>query len=1192
MKKIFTYLMILVLSVGFSAAQTDVFTQNFDGTWTVPSTLSPAWSGTTTATLQWHKNDYTTGWTYPTGGAYTPTGAVSTTGSARFHAYGITSPQTGDLITPTIDLSSYSAGTNNLEFYYINPTGTDHLNVYISTDNGVTWSASQLTCNVAATWTLQTMVLGTSSSTVQIKFTATSDYGDDDIGVDQVRVYNFNPTVPYFTIAPGSLNLGYTVSGGTSIEHTYAISGGNLTGAPGNIAIAAPTGFEVSLTSGSGFASSINLPYTSATLASTTIYVRFLPSGAPADYSGNITNVGGGASGDLAVTGSSILVYCSSGASNTSDEEIFSVTVNGATNAYDCSTVAPGPGSILNRYSNFTTLGSLTDMGQGTSVPFTILEDECDGATYYSNGCSIWIDFNQNGSFTDPGEQVYLENTTTLSPRTISGNISVPLTAIVGNTRMRITVVEGTSGPLLTPCLSYSYGETEDYTVNIIVPTAPTLSGVPSPLPFGYVVSGNTSAEQSYTLSGLNLTGAPGDIVVTAPAGFEVSLTSGSGFATSINVPYSTATLASTTIYVRFVPTGAPADFSGNITNTGGGANANVSVSGTSILQYCIANLGGDGTCPGDITLVSVNTLNNSTHTNCSTLNSSTYGNYAASGTNTTTLNRLSTYPLTVNTISTDIVSVWIDYNQNGTFEASEWTQVYLSGTSGSVDIIIPNTAVDGLTGMRIRSRLAGNPNGATDACSSFGSGICEDYYITIAPPVSCPNPSAIIISNITQTSVDVDWTENGTATSWQYEYGIQGFTPGTGTKAITSSKPVTINGLSASSNYSVRVRSICSAGDTSTWSGFQNFTTSCGVAALPYIQNFEAVTVPALPICMSYTNDNSDAYYWQTYTTSPHSAPNCAYIRYNSALAMNDWLYTPSFSFEAGKYYQVQFWYKNDGGTTYIEKLEVKYGPSASAAGMTSPQVFNDTAVKGAYKLGSGVFTPPTTSDYYVGFHGYSIADRNILVVDDILIKEIPFADIAVNQSNISQCDTLGWYNLPIIVNNVGQDTLKIGDTVTCTYAIDAGTPVLQKFVVPTQVLPGGSITFTFTTQAHLNVFTTYNIVYTIAWFKDMNAANNTSSFTMTFDPCTGIAENGKSGISVYPNPSTGIITVAMNELTGKIDVRVISLNGQILYEEVLNNTMDVFSKQIDLSKLPKGIYMMNIRNESINLRHKIVIE
>lgn len=165
--------------------------------------------------------------------------------------------------------------------------------------------------------------------------------------------------------------------------------------------------------------------------------------------------------------------YCTSAATNTGDEEIFSVTLNGASTASSysgsngCTTVAPGPGSILSRYSNFKTLGALTSMYFGQTANFTIEEDECDGATYFACGIAVWVDFNQNGIFTDAGEQVYVENATATGPRLATGSFAIPLTATGGLTAMRIVCAEGLSGASLTPCGTYGYGETEDFLVEI-----------------------------------------------------------------------------------------------------------------------------------------------------------------------------------------------------------------------------------------------------------------------------------------------------------------------------------------------------------------------------------------------------------------------------------------------------------------------------------------------------------------------------------------------------------------------------------------------------------------------------------------------------------------------------------------------------------------------------------------------------
>lgn len=207
--------------------------------------------------------------------------------------------------------------------------------------------------------------------------------------------------------------------------------------------------------------------------------------------------------------------YCASAATVNADEEIYSVTVNGAStpaayaNANGCSTAAPGPGSTLGMYSNFTTLGALTTVAAGQSVSFTVEENECDGATYYSFGTAIWIDFDHDGTFNGTNEKVFVENATATGPRNITGTFVVPANALPGNTGMRIIVAEGYSGTGLVPCLSFGYGETEDWTINIT--TAP-------PPPANNVASGAFSLALNSTCTGNTLTNVGAAQEVGEPA--------------------------------------------------------------------------------------------------------------------------------------------------------------------------------------------------------------------------------------------------------------------------------------------------------------------------------------------------------------------------------------------------------------------------------------------------------------------------------------------------------------------------------------------------------------------------------------------------------------------------------------------------------------------------------------------------
>ena len=96
--------------------------------------------------------------------------------------------------------------------------------------------------------------------------------------------YRFTP--PPTIITTGTLSAFTSCSGYVSSEQSYSVFGFGLTT---DITITAPTGFELSTTSGSGFTSPLTLTPSSGTVASTTIYVR-LKTTATGTPSGNITN--------------------------------------------------------------------------------------------------------------------------------------------------------------------------------------------------------------------------------------------------------------------------------------------------------------------------------------------------------------------------------------------------------------------------------------------------------------------------------------------------------------------------------------------------------------------------------------------------------------------------------------------------------------------------------------------------------------------------------------------------------------------------------------------------------------------------------------------------------------------------------------------------------------------------------------
>ena len=122
----------------------------------------------------------------------------------------------------------------------------------------------------------------------------------------------------------------------------------------------------------------------------------------------------------------------------------------------------------------------------------------------------------------------------------------------------------------------------------VLSPT-PEIQVNPTSLAFGNVNIGSCSSQQSYSLSGSNLTS---EIVIHSPSGFEISGNGVTGWGNWLYYTPSNGSV-SATIYVRFCPT-LVQNYSGNITHSSSGAsqkNVSVSGSGTEVPPNSPSNL-------------------------------------------------------------------------------------------------------------------------------------------------------------------------------------------------------------------------------------------------------------------------------------------------------------------------------------------------------------------------------------------------------------------------------------------------------------------------------------------------------------------------------------------------------------------------------------------------------------------------
>jgi len=142
--------------------------------------------------------------------------------------------------------------------------------------------------------------------------------------------------------------------------------------------------------------------------------------------------------------------YCTSVYSNKSDDWISNVTFETINNS-----------SSSVGYENYTSL--IANVQAGQSYPINV---EVTVTGNWFQYAWVWVDWNQNCDFTDAGEAFYIDVTPgAIGTFVLSGTINVPAGASAGPTRMRIAERYFTDPG---PCDQATYGEAEDYTVNVL----------------------------------------------------------------------------------------------------------------------------------------------------------------------------------------------------------------------------------------------------------------------------------------------------------------------------------------------------------------------------------------------------------------------------------------------------------------------------------------------------------------------------------------------------------------------------------------------------------------------------------------------------------------------------------------------------------------------------------------------------
>ena len=446
------------------------------------------------------------------------------------------------------------------------------------------------------------------------------------------------------------------------------------------------------------------------------------------------------------------------------------------------------------------------------------------------------------------------------------------------------------------------------------------------------------------------------------------------------------------------------------------------------------------------------------------------------------------------------------------------------------------------------------------------GATYMDDINIDVVP--SCMYPTAITLGTVTETTAQVSWTAGGTETEWEVSYTVNDLT----VTETTNDNPYTITGLSASTHYVIpfSVKAICSATDESEVTSTDlTFNTVCGVAAVPYAENFDAYTstttqsTMVMPVCWSrkYTG-TSTSYGAGIYNSTSYAVSGTNSLRiynygttststsYGEAYAvmpmLDAALNTLMISFDAKRY--------NSTTSTYGSLFEV--GVVTDAA---NPETSFTTIQTLSAPVAGERFTVSLAN--YDGEAGY-IAFRatkafpegytntyfyNYTYIDNVLVEAIPtcFVPTQLNVSDITDNSAVVTWNDSYDQAGYAVEYMAEGDadwttvTVDTNYALLSNLLPLTGYTVRVKAVCGAGdesdytdeigfttkcvagtdaeIAGTGTDQYYLPVNSYFNYAYTqqILTADEINAIGTISS--ISFEYAYSSAMTSKNNVRIY---------------------------------------------------------------------------
>ncbi|MCW8941068.1 MAG: fibronectin type III domain-containing protein [Flavobacteriales bacterium] len=475
---------------------------------------------------------------------------------------------------------------------------------------------------------------------------------------------------------------------------------------------------------------------------------------------------------------------------------------------------------------------------------------------------------------------------------------------------------------------------------------------------------------------------------------------------------------------------------------------------------------------------------------------------------------------------------------------------------------------------------------------ASFDGDIAiDDIEIREAP--TCPQPIALNVSNVTMNSAAFGWTEVGSATNWQVEWGISGFTLGGGVRLMTTTNPHTQLGLQLATTYDFYVRSVCTPGDSSLWTGPYTFTTPCMiVTSYPYFEDFENGKG-------CWIEDNTTNGSWgfgtpaMTVINSAASGINAfATGNLNGTYNANEnsWVLSPIFDFTNANNPKIEmeiWWNSEFSWDGVVLQSSINNGASWQNVGAFGDTVnwYTDNSINGtpggqqegwsgrnSSSNGSGTWV--TASHMLDGLNNQSNVQLRVAFGSDGSVQDEGFAFDDIHIFDVV-CPN---------PTNLGNDTIICG---TDSLLLDAGAGYATYL---------WSDSLMSTSQTIIVDSATYGIgVHTFYVSVTDSVSNCLSKDTIVVEitTCVGIEDLSSTiDLNVYPNPNKGQFTLNLTtQNTTDLQIRITNIQGQEVFVKNNFDNINVINEEINIGNV-KGVYFLNIITNNEVVTKKIIVQ